>query len=360
MDLLDAGCTLISSGLMARAMGVFARLGDGFHDAWLAVLLLLGGRLVRHERADRAGRAALAAVALAGLGSALLTIILQMPGPEATAETYRLPWSHASPAFALSAVLGHAFPTWAPLLSLAAIVAGVARVYHRSHVLIDVAVGALLGTGIGILLARGLLKPAPPARAPIAWGLGLAAVMVAVPLIAFFAAYERALAAHQPTDAGPASPGIVLVQFGAKESRPRLSHGWSGDERWVGQFPMAWAEGLEARVVLPGLPTADHLFRLHLRPFIAPRRPPCQRVAITVNGEPVATLRLDTGWRWYELRVPGRVLTPGPNEVSFRFARADRPRDYGRSADARALSAAFAALEVVRAGLDSDSRPVPR
>ncbi|MGH7307853.1 MAG: hypothetical protein ACREK6_04085 [Candidatus Rokuibacteriota bacterium] len=352
MDLLDAGCTLISSGLVARAMGVFQRLGDGFHDLWLALLLLLGGRLARHERAERAGRVALVAVVLAGLGSALLAIILPMPRPDVSAATDHLPWSHASPAFALSAVLGHAFPTWAPLLSLAAVVAGVARVYHRSHVLLDVAVGALLGTGIGILVARGSLKPAPPARAPIAWGLGLAAVMIAVPLIAFFAAYDRALAAHQPTAAGPAgaSSGNVLVQFGTKESRPMMTHGWSGDESWVGRFPMAWAEGLEAQVVLPGLPTADHLFRLHLLPFIAPRRPPCQGVAITVNGKPVATLRLDTGWRWYELRVPGKVLTAGPNEVSFRFARADRPRDYGRSADARALSVAFAALEVVRAG----------
>jgi PAP2 superfamily len=333
-------------------MGVFEPLGDGFHDAWLAVLALLGGRLARHERAERAGRAALAAVVLAGLGSALLTFILQMPRPDTDAETYRFPWGHASPAFALSAVLGHAFPTWAPLLSLAAIVAGVARVYHRTHVLLDVAVGALLGTGTGIVLARGLLGPAPAARAPIAWGLGLAAVMVAVPLIAFFAAYERALAAHQPTDAGPvgASPGIVLVQFGTKESRPRLGHGWSGDETWKGRFPMIWAEGLEAHVVLPELPAVDHRFRLHLLPFIAPRRPPCQSVAITVNGQPVAALRLDTGWRWYEIRVPARALTAGPNEVRFRFARADRPRDYGRSADLRALSVAFAALEAVRAG----------
>lgn len=352
MGQLDSGCVLISSELFALAMGVFARLGDGFHDAWLAALLLLGGRLARHERAERAGRAALAAVVLAGLGSVVLTFMFQMPRPDPDAETSGFPWGHASPAFALSTVLGHAFPTWAPLLSLAAVVAGVARVYHRSHVLLDVAAGALLGTGTGILLARGLLRPARPARAPIVWALGLAAVMVAVSLIAFFAAYERALAAHQPTDAGPAgaSPGIVLVQFGTKESRPRLGHGWSGDELWPGRLPMAWAEGLEAHVVLPGLPAADHLFRLHLLPFVGPRRPPCQSVAITVNGEAVATLRLDTGWRWYEIRVPGRVLTAGSKEVRFRFARADRPGDYGRSADSRALSVAFAALEAVRAG----------
>jgi hypothetical protein len=38
------------------------------------------------------------------------------------------------------------------------------------------------------------------------------------------------------------------------------------------------------------------------------------------------------------------------NELQFRFARADRPRDYGRrSLDARALSVAFAALEAVPA-----------
>lgn len=353
MDPLAAGCELISSGLVARAMGIVGRLGDGFHDAWLALLVLLGGRLARHERAERAGRVALVAVVLAGLTSALLPLVLPIPRPTVVAEASPLPWGHASPVFALTTVLGHAFPTWAPLLSLAAILAGVARVYWRTHVLADVAVGALLGTGLGVVLARALLKPTPPMRARVAWGLGLVAVMVAVPLVAFFAAYERALGAHQPAGPGPVgtSTSMVLLQFGTEPARPRLAHGWSGDETLDGKFPFIWAEGLEADVVLPGLPATDHRLRLRLQPFEVPRRPPCQSVAVSVNGKALGTLRLDTGWRWYEMRVPAQALRIDRNDVQFRFARADRPRDYGRgSTDSRALSVAFAVLEVVRTG----------
>jgi hypothetical protein len=351
VDPLAFGCELISSGLVAWGMGIAGRLGDGFHDAWLALIIFLGGRLARHERAERAGLAAMAAVVLAGLASALLTFIFPIPRPAIGVESPLFPWGHASPAFALATVLGHAFPTWAPLLTLAAILAGVARVYQRTHVLAAVAVGALLGTGLGVVSARALLTPAPPKRARVAWGLGLVAVMVAVPLVAFFAAYERALAAHQltGTESSEASPAMVQVEFGSKRARPQLGRGWSGDETYDGRFPMIWAEGHEARVVLPGLPPIEHRLRLRLQPFSVPRRPPCQCVAVSVNGKAVGTLRLDTGWRWYEMRVPAQALGMDRNELQFRFARADRPRDYGRSPDARALSVAFAALEAVPA-----------
>ena len=348
--LVDAGCAAISSASFARVMVAFGALGNGLVGAGIAALVLVIGFLARHQRTRRTGIAALLAVLLAGLLSILLKVLFQMPRPDAGAVTFAFPSGHASTAFALTAVLGYAFPAWAPLTSLVAVLAGVARVYVRAHFLIDVGAGALLGTATGILLARALAGPAPQAggpRARVAWML---AVLGAVPLLFFFGDYERTLARHQSAELPGDSPTSLVVRFGTEEARPYLGEGWSGDERWTGGLPMTWAEGLEARVGLPGLPPIPHRLRLLLYPFVAGGRPSCQTVDVAVNGTPTATVWLDRGWRWYEVPIPEGVLRAASNEVRFRFGRAERPSDHGVSGDARRLSVAFAVLEAAPAG----------
>ena len=347
--LVDSGCTVISSGPFALAMKAFGALGDGLHGAGIAALLLVVGSLARHERMRRTGIAALLAVPVAGLLSVLLKALFQMPRPDAGAVTFAFPSGHATTVFSLAGVLGYALPAWTPLVFLAAVLAGVARVYHRAHFLLDVGAGAVLGTVTGILLARALLGPVPrggTVRLRTAWALVALAVL---PLLAFFLAYERTLSAHQPAHPSEDSRAGIVVRFGTEEARSHLGQGWSGDERWTDGLPMVWAEGLEARIALPRLPPADHRLRLLLHPFVGVSGPSCQSVAVTVNGEAVALVRLDTGWRWYEVPLRAGTLGAASNEVRFHFARAERPSDHGSSGDSRVLSVAFAVLQAIPA-----------
>jgi undecaprenyl-diphosphatase len=341
-ELVEAGCAVISSGPFARVMEAFGALGDGLAGAGLALLVLVIGFLAHHERTRRAGVAALLALSVAGLLSVLLKALFQMPRPDASSVTFAFPSGHASTAFALTGVLGYAFPAWAPLAFLVAVLAGVARVYHRAHFLIDVGAGALLGTVTGILLARALTGPAPPAGGPrgrAAWAL---AALAALPFVVFFGAYERTLARHRLADSPQVSSAGVVVRFGTEEAQRYLGQGWSGDERWTEGFPIVWAEGREAGVTLPGLPPIDHRLRLRLHPFVAVGRPSCQTVEVAVNGTSVATIWLDTGWRWYEVPAGAGILREPSNDMRFRFGRAERPSDHGASSDPRRLSVAFA------------------
>lgn len=347
--LVESGCAVIASGPFALAMEAFGALGNGLLDAGIAALLLAAGLLARHGRTQRIGVAGLVAVLAAGLLSVLLKAVFQMPRPDAGSVTFAFPSGHATTVFALAGVLGYALPAWRPLVALLAALAGVARVYYRAHFLLDVGAGAGLGLGTGILLARAMLGPAPRARSSrirAAWAL---AAVGALPVLAFFFAYERALAAHQLADLPEDPPAGVVLRFGTEEARPYLGQGWSGDERWTSGFPMIWAEGLEARVVLAGLPRTDHRLRLLLHPFVGVGRPSCQTVAVAVNGDPMATVWLDTGWRWYEVPIRAAALRDGAVDLHFRFARAERPADHGASADRRALSVAFAVLQVIPA-----------
>ena len=347
--LVDTGCAVVSTAPFALAMQALGALGDGLHDAGIAALLLVLGSLARHERTQRVGLTALLAVFVAGLLAVLLKPIFQAPRPDAGAGTFAFPSGHATTAFALVGVLGHAFPAWSPLAFLLAVLAGLARVYHRVHFLRDVAAGALLGTVTGVLLARARLGPVArrPGRRRLTWTL---AALGALPLLVFFVAYERALATYRTPEAAVDPGAGVVLRFGTEEARPYLGRGWSGPERWTGGFPMTWVEGREAELTLPAAPAGDQRLRLRLHPFVGGDGPACQTVSVSVNGAPVATMWLDTGWRWYEVPVGAAILTERPGTVHFRFARAARPSDHGAPGDARLLSVAFAVLQLVPAG----------
>jgi membrane-associated phospholipid phosphatase len=76
------------------------------------------------------------------------------------------PSGHTAGSFAAALALSSFYPKDTPLLFLLASGVGAARVYLGHHFPSDVAVGAVLGLGVGGLASRlaGLLRPDAPAR----------------------------------------------------------------------------------------------------------------------------------------------------------------------------------------------------
>jgi hypothetical protein len=171
--------------------------------------------------------------------------------------------------------------------------------------------------------------------------------------VAWLAVYEHQLDTHLLR--GQLAPerhqASVAIPFGTDYARGLLRKGWSGDERWEGTLPFVWAEGLESTLSIPPLPPVDHRARLRMIPFVRGQGLSCQAVEVDLNGEPVGRLVLDRGWNRYELRIPGRLIRSGSNEMKFRFAHAGR---VASGQDPRRLSVAFGSLEVLA---DSTARP---
>ena len=337
LDLIALGCPLMRSHPMERVMDLFVYLGHGGVDSVIALAIIGYGVLARDRRTWRAGVAALLAVLVSGLLADLLKLVFHLPRP-VVSWGYGFPSGHTSTAFALAGTLGRAFPVARPILSLLAVMAVMARLYERSHFVIDVLGGALLGTAVAIVIGRTVLGPSPRAGRA-AWSRWAWALPVAVAAIAlgFFAAYERALAAHHPS---PAGPPLAVISFGVPEARVHLLEGWTDAEHRVETFPRTWAGGAASTLRLPSLPPASgYRIRMRVRPFVQRGgRALCQVVEVALNGVAVGRLLLERDWKEYEVQVEANLIRPGANELRFRFP-AEGP-------DGQALHAAFASLEV--------------
>lgn len=343
MDLIVLGCRVITSYPLERAMAVLVYLGHGVVDTAIALALLGYGMLARDRRMRQGGLAALLVVVVSGLAANLLKLAFRLPRPVGS-WGYGFPSGHTSTAFALAGTLGQVFPAAAPFLYLLALAAGVARLYERSHFVIDVLGGALLGTVTAILIGRKVLGPTHGARRTAAqrwqWVLPVAAGALA---LGFFSVYERALAAQRPSPAElhERSVRVVAINFGTPEARPYLLEGWVEAPYRVETFPSVWVEGEESALSLPPLPpAAGYRIRIKARPYRQRGGGAlCQVVEVAVNGVPTGRLLLERGWNEYELKVVQNPLGPGPAEMRFRFASVHR-------SDARAPRVTFASLEI--------------
>jgi len=349
VDLIRFTCPLVRSYPVEILMNFSDDLGKGLPSVGIAALMTLYGFLNRDRRVKQTGLVTLLAILIAGLLANLLKVIFQMPRPIPRGWSYGFPSGHASTAFAMAGVLGLAFPAAAPFLYLMALLAALARLYHRSHFVIDVIGGGTLGTGIGLLLAKGLLAPPTPklGNRSTWWGWAIPTIIGAQALV-FFSAYEYTLKAHRApsTFAVGTSTTRTVIHFGTREARALLLQGWSGDESGEGRVPFVWAQGLESRLRLPSLPRADHRLRLRVQPFVAHDGPSCQVVEVALNDIPTARILVEKGWHVYETKLSKNLIRSGPNEMEFRFAYAESPAAYWPSKDERALSVAFASLEV--------------
>ena len=176
----------------------------------------------------------------------------------------------------------------------------------------------------------------------------VAAAVVGIPGVAWFAAYEHELGKHLlRSPLAPQRPeGAITIPFGTEFARASLESGWSGDERWNGRFPFVWAEGLTSTLRIPPLAAQAHHLRLRANPFLRGGGLSCQVVAVDFNGTRIGRVLLDRGWNDYELEIPGRLIRPVQNEMEFRYGYAHPPS----RRDTRRLAVAFQLLEIFAEG----------
>ena len=344
IDLIRFACPLVGSVFFERVMFLLDQLGHGVGAAALGLAVAVFGLVTRNRRVLRAGLVVLLAVVVAGLLANGLKLVFQLPRPGHRVFSYSFPSGHATTAFAVAAVLGDAFPPAAPLLYLGALATGLARIYYRDHFVIDVAGGAVLGTACGLVLARWLLgRMERKTTALVRWAWA-AALTVGIPAMAWFAVYEHELGRHllRSPVTGERPAGAITIPFGTEAARASLESGWSGDERWNGEFPFVWAEGLSSTMRIPPLAREDHRLRLRANPFLRGQGLSCQVVSVDFNGTRIGRVLLDRGWNDYELEIPGRLIRLVPNEMEFRYG-------YAHAAsrrDTRRLAVAFQSLEI--------------
>lgn len=106
--------------------------------------------------------------------------------------------------------------------------------------------------------------------------------------------------------------------------------------------PLRWTDGA-ASIRLPAQGAGPHLLLLRLA---APQStaPAGTPAAITVNGSPIAALRLDAAPRQYRLLVPARELRWGDNQIGIASGTVVPPRDE-RALGVAAFVVRLAALE---------------
>ena len=347
IDFIRFACPLIGSPLLEGVLTVLNLLAHGLAAAAIGLVLTVAGLLTRNRRFVRVGLAVLLAAALAGLAANGLKLLFHVPRPHPL-DSYSFPSGHATTAFAVAAVLARAFPPAGPIFAFVALFGGLARVYFRDHFLIDVVAGGLLGTAIGLAVAPrflGTRTETTPGERSKAWAWILVATL-GIPATASLAVYEHELDSHlrKRNPAADPRPPNVGIQFGTPGARGLLRKGWSGDERWKGEFPFVWAEGAESRLAVPPLVPGDYSARLRVNPFVPGEGLSCQVIDVSFNGTPVGQVLLDRGWNDYEVMIPARLIRPSgaDNEMGFRFEYAAVPG--GR--DPRRLAVAFRSVEI--------------
>ncbi|MGQ9584184.1 MAG: interleukin-like EMT inducer domain-containing protein [Anaerolineae bacterium] len=116
------------------------------------------------------------------------------------------------------------------------------------------------------------------------------------------------------------------VDLGQEASWMYQGPGWSFDEV-IGGASAVWATGQEATLFFPLRDVAPHRLVFRAWPFAFEGAAP-QWLSVRVNGQELTRgIFLDPGWQEYILDVPARYLRYGLNEVTFRFAHVDAPRD---------------------------------
>ena len=350
-DAMDLACAVMRTPFFEQMMEVVRYFGRAGIAVLVVGSLLAHGYFYDNRRTRKAGIVLIIALLASAAVTELVRYAVQLPRPKESMG-YGFPSGHTSAAFSLAAVLGVTFPQIGSLFYLIAVLTGISRLYYRAHYVTDVLGGALIGVLIGAPLAKALVPhPLRGGRAlfgSVGWTVVL---IIGVAFGGFFYTVERHIAAQRLSEGSSAAGQSLLmtIDFGHPQARAAFGRGWGDDESWNdGKRTLVWATGTASEMTLD-LPAArDYFFRLYVFPN-APTGLACQRIAIDVNGVPIAKLFLEKGWHWYGFKVPKPLVRTGVNKIKFSYDYAQRPVSPDRNADSRLLSVAFDRLDVLSA-----------
>lgn len=325
MDLIELGCQALRLPFIHVLMEVVERFGHGVIPPTIGLALLLIGLLRKNHFYTRAALALLLSIAIAGLLAELLKRGLQIPRPLRDAPGF--PSGHASASMSLAAVLGTVFPQWSFLFHLLGLMTCISRLYFRAHSVLDVVAGAGIGLIVGNLVARKLVRPLPQVNGyrihSVGWAVNAA---VTVLTLTHFLALENEIRAHMIQDSDtPGNTEVLTVDFGNLEHTHFLRSGWLADGSWLDRgVTAARAYGGTSLIQLAVPDSGEYLFSLRLNPLVRSGSV-CPQVTIQINGRQVTRLYLESGWHWYQFKVPQSVMQSGINQVVFNYKRADIP-----------------------------------
>jgi len=157
-------------GLLYWASRLMSLVGDGGFLIAVSAVLYAAGRIRRSERVREAARLSFSSLILSGVVAHLLKAAFERPRPahapasivqflthptlfDLTGRYNSFPSGHTLASFAFAYTLSTRFPRLRAPLYLAALLVAASRVYLGSHYPSDVAAGALIGLGVGWLIA---------------------------------------------------------------------------------------------------------------------------------------------------------------------------------------------------------------
>jgi hypothetical protein len=146
----------------------------------------------------------------------------------------------------------------------------------------------------------------------------------------------------------PEPPETRFVNFDVESAPPEvLAEGWSTFETTPAGDGFVWCRQKACVLHFAVNAPSERVVRMRVFPFRYPGAPP-QSVAVSVNGNAVASLSVPEGENVLTFGIDGKHLRQGSNRMRFEFAYAESPKDHvPGSTDERRLAVAFDWLEVV-------------
>ena len=127
------------------------------------------------------------------------------------------------------------------------------------------------------------------------------------------------------------------IDAGTREASTFLGPGWGTDDTEVDRS-WTWVVGTKAKLYVPLKPSTDYTLRFFAMPEEAPGRR--QGLTLFLNDHEVAHIEMQSGFHWYEVRLPGSQVRDF-NKMELHFAFAASPAELGKGPDDRLLAACF-------------------
>jgi len=110
------------------------------------------------------------------------------------------------------------------------------------------------------------------------------------------------------------------VDIGTPASAPLTGGGFGQDEATIeDKRTFVWVQGGQARVRLPRAGWRAAVIHVEIRPY-EPLPGLRQTVSAALNGKPLGSVALQSGWQDISFNAPGRIWTYGFNVLDLYFS----------------------------------------